>query len=561
MNRDVEGEAAWGWAGLTLALLVAGADFGLNYGINNQNVYLLAGLRAIRPDLLSHDWLASQTYLIHPVFSALIPILARIGPLPLLTVLLSVLMVGGSLLAFRAVFRSLDASSATAATLLLATAFVAQRTRSVGVTYLFNNFLQPSSFAVFGMLLAIVCFLHGRYLASGIVLALGAAFHDSYLVIGIMVFGLVHLTLGREGLIRRGLMQLLPAGLVLLKELPVLLTVAKDPQREASFHIFQLIRAPHHFYPPSFLGDYLHYIAWLLLAIAAASPWEAPLNPILRRLWRLQFVLVGIVSVSTLLTTVVFIPRVSMLLLTRAAPFSVLLAEVVVIHAILAKLTGRPPELAAPWPAWRNRLWAVGLALPLVRAATHKPTADDLVLPLLLLVGTLVYLWWKRSDSSGTAPSDSRGNRVAALVSASVLAVFLFISVKESTLIHGVGTKTEQALYAWARTTDQAAVFLIPPNMADFRLQSERAVVVDWKASPVLASEVLEWYRRIGRISGDSAVAGLEQAEAGYAKLTPAALDSLKGEYGAEYAVFRAPRADSSGVVYRNQDFEVVDLR
>ncbi|HSE69073.1 MAG TPA: DUF6798 domain-containing protein [Gemmatimonadales bacterium] len=560
MEGELDRPTSWGWTGLILALLVAGADFGLNYGINNQNVYLLAGLRALRPDLLSHDWLASQTYLIHPVFSALIPMLARIGPLPLLTVLLNVLIVSGSLLAFRTVFRGFDARSATAATLLLATAFVAQRTRSVGVTYLFNNFLQPSSFAVCGMLLAIVCFLHGRYLVSGILLALGAAFHDSYLVLGIMVFGLVHLTLGKEGLIRRGLMQLLPAGLVLLKELPVLLTVAKDPQREASFYIFEQIRAPHHHYPLSFLGDYLHYIAWMLLALAAASAPEARQNPILRRLWRLQVVLVGLLAVSTLLTTVVFIPQVSMLFLTRTAPFSVLLSEVVVIHAILAKFTGRPAELAAHWPPWRNWLWGVGLSLPLVRAALHQPTADDLVLPLLLLVGTLVYLGWRRSAQSVT-PSDTAGNRFAGWLAGLVLAAFLVVSLSQSTLIHGLGTPAERELYAWARTTDPASVFVIPPDMEDFRLQSERAIVVDWKASPVLASEILEWYRRIGRISGDSAVGGLDQAIGGYAKLTPAALASLSRDYGANYAVFRTPRADTSGVVYRNHDFVVLGLR
>jgi hypothetical protein len=560
MERDADRQTGWGWVGLILALLVAGADFGLNYGISNQNVYLLAGLRALRPDLLSHDWLASQTYLIHPVFSALIPMLARIGPLPLLTVIINVLIVSGSLLAFRTVFRGLDARSATAATLLLAAAFLAQRTRSVGVTYLFNNFLQPSSFAVCGMLLAIVCFLRGRYLASGILLALGAAFHDSYLVLGIMVFGLAHLMLGWKGLIKRGLMQLVPAGLVLLKELPVLLTVAKDPQREASFYIFEQVRAPHHHYPLSFLGDYLHYIAWMLLALAAASALEARQNPILRRLWSLQAVLVGILAVCTLLTTVVFIPQVSMLFLTRTAPFSVLLAEVVVIHAILSKFTGRPVELAAPWPPWRNWLWSVGLALPLLRAAIHKPTADDLVLPILLLVGTLVYLGWRRRARS-VIPSDTTASRFATWLSAPVLAAFLVVSVSQSTLIHGVGTPAEKELYAWARTTDPASVFVIPPDMEDFRLQSERAVVVDWKASPVLASEILEWYRRIGRISGDSAVGGLDQAIAGYAKLTAEALASISRDYGANYAVFRTPRADTSGVVYRNHDFLVLDLR
>lgn len=558
-NRNTTGRARLEWVGLVITALVAGVDFGLHYGVSNQNAYLVAGLQKMRPGLLSHDWLA-QTYQIHHVFADAIPFLARIGPLPWVLAVLNVGMIAGTLLTWRTVFHSLDPGQATAATLLLVAAFVAEGTTSVGGTYLFSSYLQPSSIAVGAMLLAIVGFLHGRFLVSGLLLAVGGAFHANYLVVGMLVLGLAHLTLGWNGLIRRGLMQLLPSGLVFLTELPVFMAVSKAQHSELSFYIFERIRAPHHLYPPSFLPDYLVYGGWLLLALAAASP-RRETQPLLIRLRPLQLTLIAVVVVSTLLTTVVFIPTVSMLFLWRLTPFSVLLAQVLVIRAILAKLTGSPNELAAPWPTWRRRVWLAGLILPLLRPVFVLPDPRELILPLLLLVGTIVYVWWRGRAAPGATPPATISRSVPVVVCAGVLLPFLVLSLVNSTLLHGAGNPEERGLFAWARTTDPATVFLVPPGLQNFRLLGERAVVVDWKSSPVLANELLEWYRRLGRISGDSAVAALAEAEQGYSHRTPAALDSLRQEFGADYAVFRMPHATAGRIAYRNSAFVVLDLR
>jgi hypothetical protein len=560
MDHNAVGRAPQQWLGLLVTALVAGVSFGLHYGMSNQNAYLVAGLQKIRPGLLSHDWLA-QTYQIHHLFADIIPFLAQLGPLPWVLAILNVVLIAAALLAWHSVFQTLEPPHATACTLLLAVAFVAEGTFSVGGTYLFSSYLQPSSIAIFAMLLAAVCFLHGRYLASGLMLGFGGAFHANYLILGILVFGLAHLTLGGRGLIQRGLMQLVPSGLVFLKELPVFLTVARAPQSEASFYIFERIRAPHHLYPPSFLSDYLVYIGWLLLALAASGreP-EEKRPPLIARMHGLQFALIGIVTLSTLLTTVVFIPRVSMLFLWRLAPFSVLLAQVQVIRSLVAKLTGTPVELAAPWPAWRRRVWTIGLLLPLVRLLFHRPVLTDLVLPLLMMVGTIGFTWFshRRPAAIGPAPL---GRTLPTAVSVAVLLPFLFLSLKTSTLLHGAGNPSERGLFSWARTTDSNAVFLIPPGLQNFRLQGERPVVVDWKSSPVLANELLEWYRRMGRVTGDTAVAGLPQAEQEYSRLTPSGLASLRQEFGADYAVFRTPHSLEGRIAYQNEGFVVLDLR
>jgi hypothetical protein len=66
-------------------------------------------------------------------------------------------------------------------------------------------------------------------------------------------------------------------------------------------------------------------------------------------------------------------------------------------------------------------------------------------------------------------------------------------------------------------------------------------VAVDWKATPYLPAETVEWYRRITALAGTAVVASLADAEAGYARMDSARLAHLAARYGARYAVFRYP--------------------
>ena len=96
-------------------------------------------------------------------------------------------------------------------------------------------------------------------------------------------------------------------------------------------------------------------------------------------------------------------------------------------------------------------------------------------------------------------------------------------------------------LYGWARSTAPESQFLIPPNLKSFRLFAERAVVVDWQTTPWKPFEIIEWYRRLGRISGKPDVKSVQEAEAGYAEMDRARLESLEKEFGVDYVVFRKP--------------------
>ncbi|MGH8865631.1 MAG: DUF6798 domain-containing protein, partial [Burkholderiales bacterium] len=90
-----------------------------------------------------------------------------------------------------------------------------------------------------------------------------------------------------------------------------------------------------------------------------------------------------------------------------------------------------------------------------------------------------------------------------------------------------------------------------------------RAVVVDWKATPIKPAELIEWYRRLGRVSGVSKVRKLSEADAGYQRMNQSRLASLAREFEIDYAVFKQPfdaRQLQGEVVFTNKRYLVLKL-
>ena len=86
-------------------------------------------------------------------------------------------------------------------------------------------------------------------------------------------------------------------------------------------------------------------------------------------------------------------------------------------------------------------------------------------------------------------------------------------------LVNPSGQGEARELYAWAADTASDAVFVVPPELEEFRLRSARAVVADWKSTPILPEEVMEWYERMVAISGRP-VSGVEDASDAYREMT-----------------------------------------
>lgn len=119
----------------------------------------------------------------------------------------------------------------------------------------------------------------------------------------------------------------------------------------------------------------------------------------------------------------------------------------------------------------------------------------------------------------------------------------------------------EESLYAWCRdSTPPGTIFAIPPDLPAFRLETGRAVIVDWKCMPLTPTDQLEWRRRLER-QADREIQNREDTVQGYASLDTARAQTLATEFGCDYVIVdnRTHCGDMSAMprLFQNAWFEV----
>jgi len=512
-----------------LAAVLATLSFGLSYGdVGNQATYLPHALNFVDPDFLRNDWLVHETTPYHGSFRWVVLALAATGALDWATAFLNSFLIVLGLGAIFLILREVHRGSAWPSMMLVILAICIDRTETVGASYLFSDGLQPSVLAMTGWLFGIWVFLRGNYLLSGALLAVAGSFHANFLILGIGLFSLAHVLLGWNRLGTRWLQQVGPSLLVLSFSLPLILAAAGGEEAERAREIFLSIRAPHHYLPLTYLPQFWYLGGWTVCGLAAAVFMQdiAPRKPLLALLIALTISIAG----ATVLTTLVFIPQVSQLYVWRLAPVLLLLCQVSVAICLVRSLTD---ELS---PAKRGPvfLMAAGAgALAILRWVLH---AQGLSVELgVCLLFALVYagLWFanRRLGIPVRQPAAMLGIAGMGVV---LLATLPQIAhrYRESSLLH----PAQDGLYSWARTTDRQAVFLVPPDLEDFRLLGQRAVVVDWKSTPIMPGELIDWYQRLTDVSGRE-VRNAKDAVSGYRSQDLLQLKKLASRFGADYIV------------------------
>ena len=557
------------WLATYLLLLPFSFVFGLSFGnVGNQGTYLVQGLRLARPELLATDWWATETLHYHQAFSLIVYLADQLGPLPWTLAIINALTIAAGLAVLLALIRQLEPRGSLSAFLLLLVLVALDRTGSAGETYVFSGGLQASSFSALGLLLGIVCFLRGAFLQSGAWLAVSGAFHLNFLVLGFPAFGIAHAMLGWRGLIRRGIAQFALCSLPLALALPNLLESALSENAALARDILIHVRAPHHYLTSNFAWDLLPLAGWILLGSAALGSVSGQ-SDTKRRFAALFLSLSCLLGLATVLTTVVFQASVAQLFVLRLAPFAVLLSQLGLIVA--AHRMARDPALAAQWlrSPLSLALAASGGLLIFRYSLYHHPI---LSLPVLLLAGFFGCL-------AALASRDLISLRVLAgawkdryrtglrLATVGVFAATSLFALAEayraSALVNPQVRPAAMALFEWVRTTESDSLFLLPPSLGpldDFRVQGERAAVVDWKSMPMMPDEVVAWRDRWRAVLGVDELDSLERAAAAYRDLTAGQIRAAMALFDADYAVFFRPKAQAPSpgpIAYRNERFVV----
>lgn len=546
-------------------------SYGLQYGVSNQNTYFIGAIGLLREGTYAKDWYANGPGDYHPVFAAVGWLLLRLSAEGWgVAIAMAALVTVGTTCLYLLLRELVAETIALPAFLMLVALMFVTRTNSVAASYVFSSGLQPSTVSTVLLLAALVPFVQGRWLLSGVLLGVAGVFHANFLILGIAVFGFTHLLLGHKGLLGRLLKQLGPSLLVLGFFLPMILhtTAAHDAARAED--IFFHVRAPFHYAPKGFQNDFFPFLAWQAMGLGAGAWMLRGRRGRGSRLGALVFAMIAAVWAATILTTAVDAPRVAQAYVWRYAPFIDVIAQLAVC-ATLARI-GVERGFFRRVPKAGLAGFVAGASTLIMLEANRNKTA--LTLTLFAITGASLLGFLLQSAAAWLASVERRrplvhapwigaGLAIGLLASTAAGAIGAIIIDRPISLKLSDGMNAEErAMYAWIQeNTPIDAVFISPPNMERFRLRSERAIIADWKGSPVAPGDLIEWYKRLEAVSGRRNFRSAGEVSRGYDAMDNKRLEKLKTTYHADYAAVRAS-APLSGypVVYKNSRYKVYSL-
>lgn len=546
----------WLFTILSVALLFA-LSYGFNFGVSNHNTYLLHALKLYKPGILASDWLASETTSYHPIFTKLSYYLLVFDSSGWIFGWACVIFITLIAITFWLLITTLvkNKIESFAVFLFLIGINLITRTFSVTHSYLVANIFQPSLVAGLGFLLACWLFVRGQFIWSGIFLGLFMIFHANYLILSFPVFGLAHLFLGKKQLISRCFKQFIPVSLGTITILPLLLDTLKDPLSAEGKQIFQWIVAPIHYVPLRFIEQFIPFLGWQLLAIAFGWRWFMS-SEITRRFSFLLLSIVILLWASTILTTVVFIPTISQLYFWRLAPFSDMFCQIIIGVCLFHYLAINTASQNSP--LFVNKISQVFAAIGLVLLLGYFWFLTKLTMIIALII--IITVIAKRRFNILVVSNKFFIFGIASLIFASAL----LLQIRDgrygnSSLLVGFPID-EQELYQWVRdNSDINSIFLVSPKLINFRFNAQRAIIVDEKSTPILGSDLVEWYQRMEVVSGIKDFSHIDQAAEGYKKLDLQYAASIAEQYPFDYFVVETDHQAiiPTGPVYANKRYQV----
>ena len=479
--------------------------FQLGYGfeVGDQLQYLLLPYRELYPGFMPGDWFTWQTSHYHETFAwAVRGIHALAGDAGFTRGVFALHLL--NLCAFGYAIWRLAAALGLGFFEASFTLFCFALVRQMGLAGAVINHaaLVPADLALAPFLLACAAYCEQRRLALGAWLGVAGFLHANYAALGPVVLFALEATRVRQ------LRELRPlaaaAGLFALIAAPTLWLMASaflvSDAAPAAVAVTLFVRSPHHYDLGAMRPDEFYFAA-LLFALSLPR-WLREVGPAHGYAAHLQLMaatgaalLVGLIgsglhitSVSRLFAWRMSIPWFALLLLATASALRGFarqrrwLAFAWVVAGCIAMTTfaQSDPLEQSPWNA-----------LPLAAASAGAAYA---------LAGLFVL----------------RGLPGRALITpvCSLAAVAIALSVVHTPLwqgerfvpprgLHWLDGRVllearARPLFAQIRAgTPPDARFLIPPGLNQVRMQSRRAIFVDWKCTPMKGDEALEWQRRM----------------------------------------------------------------
>jgi hypothetical protein len=369
---------------------------------------------------------------------------------------------------------------------------------------------------------------------------------------------------------QRVLEQFAPLLAVTIVLLPVLLAASHTKASPEAQEILFKIRSPHHYNPAHYERNFMPFAAWQMLGIGAG--WLIHRTPTGRRLGAVFSGLLATIWTGTILTTLVEIPKVNQIFVWRFAPNADLMGQILVACA-LAQILAKPRILRS-YSSVAIGLVCAGLGV----FGLFFRNKEGAELPRLLLAFFGIAVLARVVDlaldllsqllpaQQSLAETAKRWlGRSPILIGAAALYLLAPDRVAQgynrSTLLKEEGG-SQADLYRWLReSSPKDAVFLTPPDLEGLRYLGQRAIVVDWKAVPLIPTELLGWYERLCDVTGRHI--GSAGDMNGYGSLDQERLALIVSKYHPDYVVLRRGgerRFPELAVAYKNGGYSVLKI-
>lgn len=506
---------------LLIGVVVAVA-YGEPFGTKNQQTYLLDGMRVAYPELWRNDWFVAHNHHYHVAFAYLTAPLFALDPAGAVSIGIAHIVV--TVVTFAAIYGLIAAVIVRARLITFAGVVglvLLGGGRALGGSYLWAGYIQPSSFATLGWLVAMNAWIRDRPLLAGLALAAGAAFHLNYAVLGVGIFLLCELaTHGFRA--RRMAMLLAPSLLVIAVFLPTLFASSQSSEPELALDVLVQVVFPSHFKPVRLHLELWSLVGWLLIALALRPARRAAPSD---RLFRFAIVTMASCVLAVALVSLPPFLGLTKLFTWRIAPIGVVAAQLLLFVGVRDIARG---ERARP-RGWELASLVAGTAAVIYNAFSRPREPYPEVITCVMAAFAVAIA--------------VRREQVVTATCAALCAFALW--VKRAQLVSPVlFDPNDPGVLHWAHAeSPRDATFLVPPYHGKFRLLARRAVIVDTKSPPMYSDEVVAWYRRLCAAVGAPALRSIQEANNRWDALSADGLVAIARQFKADYVVLDKGRS------------------
>jgi uncharacterized protein DUF6798 len=373
-----------------------------------------------------------------------------------------------------------------------------------------------------------------------------------------------------QGLKRRLILQFSPLIAITVVLSPLLLAASHTKASAEAQEILFRVRSPHHYNPARYERNFMPFAAWQLIGIG--SGWRLHKTANGRRLGAVLCGLMLTIWTGTVLTTFYDVPKVNQIFVWRFAPNADLLSQILLACALAHALA--KPAITRHYPGVALGLIAAGFGLfGLFWRGKENAPIPNLMLVLLAAVVVLRAFDLALDALRHFVPSQAelvtqlKGLLIYSPLLLGAYQLYRVVPDKlrearaHSTLLREDGGKNDE-LYRWLREkSPKDAIYLTPPDLEGARFLGQRAIVVDWKAVPLIPTELLGWYERLCDVTGRQVKGSGDMA--GYGSLDPERLALIVSKYHPDYLVLRRGaerRFQGLPMVYQNSGYSVLKV-